>query len=362
MTLKDFIPPRLFLYFSLLILGAVGFFLALILSRPFGFYIFVVIAALGGLIIAITVYYVKKNKKQLVCPTGSDCNAVITSRYSKFLGISLEYLGMAYFTLVLLTYLIMILFPQIFPTFFQTIILMFTIGAFLFSSYLLFIQAFLLRQWCIWCVLASTFSIIIFLFSLVSLEAAISFLTNIETAIIFLQSLGFVLGMGTATAACFLFTKFITDFHIDNKEEDALTNTSQLIWLGIFLVLLSQLALFVAAPEVLGRSNNFIIKSVSIIVVAISTAILMIIFAPLLPLIPFEKGELKDETLAPFRSLRKPAFITGAIALISWYFSFSANYLPEYSLIKFFVIYLVLIFLAVLLGLLYERKFSGQTK
>ena len=358
MNLKTLIPPRMFLYFSLLLFAAAGFFLALILSQPLGFYVFMGISALGGLIIAITVYYVKKNKKQLVCPTGSDCNVVITSRYSKFLGISLEYLGMVYFSLVLLAYIIMIAYPPLFPTFFQALLLVLTIGAFLFSSYLLFVQAFLLRQWCIWCILSSTFSIIIFLFSLVGLGAATVFLANIGWLLLFFQFLGFVLGMGTSTAACFLFVKFLTDLHIDQKEEDALTSTSQLIWLGIFLVLLSQLALFVVSPEELGGSNSFIMRTVAILIVAISTAVLMIIFAPLLPFIPFGKKEPEEKVFSPFRSLRRPALITGAIALASWYFSFATNYLPEYSLFHLFIIYLITIFLAVIIALLYEKKLN----
>jgi hypothetical protein len=199
---------------------------------------------------------------------------------------------------------------------------------------------------------------IIFFFSLVGLETAIAFLGNIKNLLLFFQSLGFALGMGTATATCFLFTKFITDFRLDKKEQDALTNTSQLIWLGIFLVLLSQFALFVVDSETLRNSSNFILETVSIIIVAISTAILMIIFAPLLPFIPFGKEEPENKS-SSLLFLRKPAFITGAIALSSWYFSFVTNYLPSYPLIVFFFLYFVLIFLAIILSLLYEKKLGS---
>ncbi|MEK7519504.1 MAG: vitamin K epoxide reductase family protein [Patescibacteria group bacterium] len=359
MQLKDFIHPKIFLYFSLLLLGTAGFFLTLILAQPLGFYVFVSILALGGLIISITVYYVKKNKKQLVCPTGSDCNAVITSRYSKFLGLPLEYLGMAYFLVVLITYIIRAISPGLLPTAFQIILLMITVSAFLFSFYLLFIQAFLLRQWCIWCVLTAMFSITIFLFSLIWLEAVMVFLASIVNLLLFVQFLGFILGMGISTAACLLFVKFLKDTHIDVKEQDALNSTSQIIWLGIFSVIISQFALFVAFPESLGSSSTFIAKTTSIFIVAISTAILMIIFAPLLVLIPFGGQESEDKKIFPLRSLRRPALITGAITLVSWYFAFATNYLPEYSLAIFFIIYLVAVLLAVIWSLFYERKLSA---
>lgn len=362
MQLRSFLPSRTLLYFAILLLGTFGFFFTLILPQPFGFYVFVDIVALGGLAIAITIHYVKRNKKQLICPTGSDCNVVITSRYSKFLGVPLEYLGIAYFSLVFVTYAVRIIFPYFLPTSFQIVLLIITISAVTFSLYLLFIQAFLLRQWCIWCILTAMFSITIFLFSLIWLERAMAFLVNIKNYLIFVQFLGFILGMGVSTVACFLFVRFLKDAHIDDREKDSLNRTSQLIWLGIFLVIVSQFALFASSPESFGSSSIFIAKITSMLVLVVATAILMILFAPLLEFIPFGSREVINGELSSFRPLRKPALITGAIALVSWYFSFATNFLPEYPLAVFFIIYFVLILFAVIVSLFYERKLGIKTK
>lgn len=96
------ISPDILLYIFLLGLGLSSFFI-FFLPRSIGFNIFIVLTASEGLIIAYYIYQTKKNKQQPICPLGSDCNAVIQSRYSKFLGIPLEYLGILYYFVVLST-------------------------------------------------------------------------------------------------------------------------------------------------------------------------------------------------------------------------------------------------------------------
>jgi len=93
-----FIQPSIFLYFFLLLLGISGFFFAVIWPHAVGFYAFIAFAAAGGFGVSLYIYYTKRHHKQLVCPIGSNCNAVVTSRYAKFLGVSLEYWGMFFDT------------------------------------------------------------------------------------------------------------------------------------------------------------------------------------------------------------------------------------------------------------------------
>src|SRR3989344_3245126 len=198
------IQKRLLLYFALLMLGISGFFFPVIFPTAQGFYAFIIIAALGGFGVSANIYYAKRNKQQLVCPTGSDCNAVVTSKYSKFFGIPLEYLGMGYFLTVALVYGSLIFDPTIIVGSGRLFLIMLSTAAFFFSSYLLFVQAFLLRQWCIWCILASMFSYTVFFMSLSSLAPAVLFLGSIEPILRMLQFLGFAFGMGGSTAAVFL--------------------------------------------------------------------------------------------------------------------------------------------------------------
>ncbi|MDP3982262.1 MAG: vitamin K epoxide reductase family protein [bacterium] len=347
---------KIFLYFALLLFGVGGFFFTLVLPQPAGFQAFILTLALGGLGVATNIYVTKKNKQHLVCPTGSDCNVVVTSRYSKFFGIPLEYLGMLYFSLVALSYSILLFAPQILSGAMISAIMLLTMGAFFFSCYLLFVQSILLRQWCIWCILASMFSMTIFFISLVGLEPAISLLATMQPVILMLRSFGFVLGMGGSTAAAFLFFTFLEDRKLNDNEINAWKGVSEMIWVGIALTLMSQFALYVTDPTALGQSGAFLVQMISLFMVALSGATLMIIFAPLLAIVPFKQ----EETSSPLAKFRRPTFIAGALALSSWFVAFFMTYIANYTFLSLFVAYLLTLSLAIVLSLLLEKRVISQ--
>jgi len=352
-----FIQPNIFLYFFLLILGISGFFFAVIWPQAEGFYAFITFAAAGGLGVALYIYYTKKHHKQLVCPISSDCNTVINSRYAKFLGVPLEYWGIFYYAVITVAYMILIFAPWTIPDLFLFGLILFTTAAFLFSLYLLFAQAFLLRQWCIWCLLSATLSIAIFITSLVSVDFAVAFLAEITTVIGAIHALGFALGIGGATAALFLFSRFLRDLNISESESQTLKGISELIWLGLALTLISQFALYIVSVEILALSGLFLAQTIALFVVAVSGAVLMIIFAPFLTAIPFSETT-KDHRHSPLESLRRPLFLTGAVALSSWYFAFAMNYLPKYALTVLLSTYITIIAVAIGTALLWEKSIS----
>ncbi len=356
-----FIQPNIFLYFFLLILGISGFFFAVIWPETVGFYAFITLAAAGGLGVALYIYHTKRQGKQLVCPVGSDCNVVITSRYSKFFGVSLEYWGMFYYAIIIVAYVVLIFAPHLFSEIFLSGLIMLTATAFLFSLYLLFAQAFLLRQWCIWCLLSATLSIMIFIVSLASVDFVVAFLTEIGNIIGLIHALGFALGMGGATMAVFLFYRFLRDLNINEDESQTLKGISELIWIGLTLVLVSQFASYIAYTETLARSGPFLVQTIALFVAAISGAVLMIIFAPFLSVIPFDETA-KNHHHSPLESLRKPLFITGAVALSSWYFAFIMNYSPEYELTVLFLVYIAVLAIAVTTALFWEKSISRGNK
>jgi len=85
--------------------------------------------------LALYIFTKKKRKETLVCPLDSNCDAVVHSRYSTFLGIPLEVMGMFYFAFIFLYFL--------------------TLGAFLFSIYLVMVQMLLIKEWCAWCLVST---------------------------------------------------------------------------------------------------------------------------------------------------------------------------------------------------------------
>jgi uncharacterized membrane protein len=353
--MRRFIQPNILLYFFLILLGISGFFFAVIWPNATGFYSFITLAAAGGFGVALYIYYTKKHHRQLVCPVGSDCNAVVTSRYATFFSVPLEYWGMLYYALIVAAYFALLVAPHVFSAPFLFGLLMLTAAAFLFSLYLLFVQAFLLRQWCIWCILSATLSIAIFIISLASLDFAVAFLADIATTIQAVHTLGFALGIGGATAALVLFSRFLRDLDIDEKELQTLKGISELVWFGLALILVSQLASFVAYAGTLSLSGPFLIQTIALLVAAVSGALLMIIFAPFLAAIPFD-GDAKGRRDSPLESLRKPMFLTGAVAFSSWYFAFVMNYAAGYKLLVLLFAYIVVLAMAVGAALFLEKS------
>ncbi len=354
--MKRFIQKNIFLYFFLLVLGISGFFFAVVWPQVEGFYVFIALVAAGGFGASFYIFYAKKYHGGLVCPVGSNCNAVVTSRYAVFFGVRLEYWGMLYYLFILISYIFLIFFSHPLLEFFSFGVAMLSAGAFLFSLYLLGVQGFILREWCIWCILSAVFSTLIFIISFSSIGLVTSFLVEISAVIALLHMLGFVIGLGGTTVAFFLFYRFLGDFDIDEKELRILKWVLEFMWFGLAVVLASQFVFYIAHAELLALSGVFIVQTVALFIVAISGAVLMIIFAPFLAVIPFDRASRDHPSLA---SLRRPIFILGAVVLSSWYFAFVMNYLQGYGFVVLFAFYIVVLVVSVVLALFWEKRFES---
>jgi len=105
----------------------------------------------------------KRDQAPLVCPLEGSCETVVHSEYSKLFGIPLEYIGMAYYGLITLFYLLFAFIPQTLPTAVLYFILSLTVAAFAFSIYLTAVQAFVLKHWCTWCLCSAMICTAIFI-------------------------------------------------------------------------------------------------------------------------------------------------------------------------------------------------------
>ena len=106
----------------------------------------VAIAVLGvcGFMVARHIRHHKKTGKLLVCPIKFDCNTVVNSDYSKFFGIPVEILGMAYYSLVFISYFCFIFIQGLLPNFLIGFMILLSVTAFLFSVYLISVLLFIL--------------------------------------------------------------------------------------------------------------------------------------------------------------------------------------------------------------------------
>ena len=194
---------------------------------------------------------------------------------------------------------------------------------------------------------------------LANIDFAITVLTEITVAIKAVHSFGFALGIGGATSVLFLFFRFLRDLDINKDELQVLKGISEIMWLGLAFVFVSQFIDFIGNADILAQSGAFLVQTIALFIVAISSAVLMIIFAPFLIAIPFNKA-LNDNYHSSLKSLRKPLFLTGAIAFSSWYFAFTMNYLREYSLSILLLAYIVVLTIASAIAFFWEKRISNK--
>ena len=114
------------------------------------------ILALIGLADASYLLYKKLKKEKLVCFFGQDCDKVSKSKYGYFFGIPNEVFGIGFYLFTLGLFVFSLLgVTTILGISLLSLLLFAVVLASLASLYLLFIQAFILKQWCEWCVLSA---------------------------------------------------------------------------------------------------------------------------------------------------------------------------------------------------------------
>ncbi|MDO8620335.1 MAG: vitamin K epoxide reductase family protein, partial [bacterium] len=117
---------------------------------------------LGGFSLALYIHFKKKQPAPLVCPIGHSCDPVVHSDYSRFMNIPVEILGVLYYLVVLVCYSLLFMYPWWKTGWMEVGLLSLSGVAFLFSVYLTAVQAFILKEWCSWCLFSAMLCAIIF--------------------------------------------------------------------------------------------------------------------------------------------------------------------------------------------------------
>lgn len=116
------------------------------------------LAVIGILIASYLIYTRKKFHSVKVCPTGG-CDTVLNSKYSKTFGIRNDILGIIYYLTILAEVYISTNLLINLTIYFKIISSL----AFLFSLYLLYIQARVLKAYCFYCILTAIVNLGIFI-------------------------------------------------------------------------------------------------------------------------------------------------------------------------------------------------------
>jgi uncharacterized membrane protein len=123
--------------------------------------------SLFGFLLCIKIFRDKRKPQPIVCFVGANCEKVVRSDFSSFLGIGLEIFGALYYLFILsfYTFLAFVHLPYIEILTFGTLII--SGMAFMFSLFLTFIQAVVIKSWCSWCLLSAIITTLILVSGLV---------------------------------------------------------------------------------------------------------------------------------------------------------------------------------------------------
>ena len=125
----------------------------------------IALCSLSGFSLALFIHFKKKQPAPLVCPIGHSCDPVVHSDYSRFMGMPVEILGILYYFIILTSYFLFSMYPGLRTDTLELTLLSLSGAAFLFSVYLTAVQAFVLKEWCTWCLISATLCVIIFTLS-----------------------------------------------------------------------------------------------------------------------------------------------------------------------------------------------------
>lgn len=118
-------------------------------------YSIIIACAISGFSLATFIHLKKRVQKPLICPIGHSCDPVVRSDYSRLFGIPVELLGVLYYFIIILAYSLQLIYPGTTAEGLNVALISLSAFAFLFSLYLTAVQAFILKEWCTWCLISA---------------------------------------------------------------------------------------------------------------------------------------------------------------------------------------------------------------
>ncbi len=324
--------------------------------------IVIVCCSIAGFFLSL---YIKKEKHgdaHGVCPLGQNCELLTHSRFSRFLGVPLEDIGMLYYGASTFFYLA-VLFRDI-PAIALWIALLVSGLSFLFSVYLTGIQMFIIRKWCTLCLGSGALSFLIMVLAFVGYDLTfVDFIYSYRDIFKWVYFAAVLLGTLVTTLHAHSFIKFLKDFTITRKEENRLFTFSHTAWVALAFVVLSGLALVLTDTwrEITGGSR-FPIISIVVGILLVYEIILNMVLAPRFIDIHFgDKEALDDHEHA---QQRKTSLVFVALGNVTWYALLLLSTFAWYKVSSagLFFLYLVLVIVSVVIALRTEHVIYQDSK
>lgn len=320
-----------------------------------------IIFALAGFGLAFYIWNKKHQKRPMVCPLKSDCEAVINSQYSKFFGVPVEMIGLFYYGIIAASYFFFLATPFSANSLVVFLVLAASTLAVLFSLYLTFIQIFSIRQWCFWCLTSASICIAIFVLAVLgSGFGFVPLLVQYYNIFVILHVLGMALGLGSVILVDIFFYKFLEDSQVSEFEDGVMHILSQVIWAALAILVTTGLCFYIARFPELNQNPKFLAKMVVVLVIIVNGALLNLLVAPHMKKIQFKEKD--DSATGKSHGLRKLAFAMGAISMTSWLSAFLLGMIRslDFGFLPIISVYFGVVIVAVISSQVLERYYASR--
>lgn len=327
-----------------------------VLTFPSPIFSLVIFLSLLGVLLTIYIHYKKSTKQPMVCPLNGHCEEVVTSSFSKFLGMPVELLGMVYYGATAVAYAVFMIIPASATVALTVAFFMICSGAFLFSLYLIFVQIFYLKQHCTWCFGSAGISTIIFLLTTYNAgDTAILILAQYPDILHSLYAIGLALGLGSATLGVLFLGKFLRDLTISTWEADSLHTISQITWLALATIVLSGFMLYVSPQGSYNQPHFSLLQTIILVILAGASSLLDLLITP--RLVAIGSGKIINHTPTETRLLRKMGLGLASIIVITWFTTFIlATITIGLGAKIIFITYIIALVIGILFSQFFERR------
>ncbi len=126
------------------------------------------ILSILGLLVSAFLAYEYLQVTPMNCPlTGTGCDIVRKSDYSHFLGISIPYLGILFYVFMAAVSIWLVQVPH---RLINRLRFAVSVAGLLFGIYLTYLEAFVIKAYCFWCLSSFMVSVLIFIFAYVAIR------------------------------------------------------------------------------------------------------------------------------------------------------------------------------------------------
>lgn len=155
----------------------------------------------------------------------------------------------------------------------------------------------------------------------------IEFFNEHKSVSVMVHVFSVIFGMGAALVSDVLFNNFLADYKINKTENRVLGVLSKVIWVSLFAIMFSGIAIFLSNPEKYMNSSKFLVKIFIVCMIIINGYLFQRFIHPALSKFKFSDNNLHHK----YVKLRKLSFALGAVSFISWMLAFilgSVNFVP----------------------------------